>query len=166
MTTTERYRNLSSIELRLMLDELYAEYAACLNEERFEQWPDMFTDDCVYKIISRENYERGLPLATWLSEGRGYLLDRVEAIRKTMMYAPRYMHRTVSGIRVLGWHDDELQVRASYLAIETLLDDRSRVFNCGQYVDEITVVKEQFKFKKKLCVFDSLVIPNSLIFPL
>jgi salicylate 5-hydroxylase small subunit len=166
MTTTERYRNLSSIELRLMLDELYAEYAACLNEERFEQWPDMFTDDCVYKIISRENYERGLPLATWLSEGRGYLLDRVEAIRKTMMYAPRYMHRTVSGIRVLGWHDDVLQVRASYLAIETLLDDRSRVFNCGQYVDEITVVKEQFKFKKKLCVFDSLVIPNSLIFPL
>ncbi len=166
MTTTERYRKMNAIELRLMLDALYAEYAACLNDERFEEWPDMFTDDGIYKIIPRENYERGLPLATWLSEGRGYLLDRVAAIRNTMLYAPRYMHRTVSGIRVLGWQDDALQVRASYVAIETLLDDRSRVFNCGQYIDQLTVVGDQLKFKQKLCVFDSLVIPNSLIYPL
>ena len=166
MTRTERYRNMSSIELRLMLDELYAEYAACLNDERFEAWPDMFADDCIYQIIPRENYERGLPLATWLSEGRGYLLDRVEAIRNTMMYAPRYMHRTVSGMRVLGWREDVLEVRASYLAVETLLDDSSRVFNCGQYFDKLVVQGDQLKFKQKLCVFDSLVIPNSLIYPL
>jgi 3-phenylpropionate/cinnamic acid dioxygenase small subunit len=166
MTATERYRNMSSTELRLTLDALYAEYAACLNDERFEEWPEMFTDDAIYKIIPRENYERGLPLATWLSEGRGYLLDRVVAIRKTIMYAPRYMHRTVSGIRVLGWRNDVLLVRASYLAVETLLDDSSRVFNCGQYIDELVGVNDQLKFKQKLCVFDSLVIPNTLIYPL
>jgi 3-phenylpropionate/cinnamic acid dioxygenase small subunit len=164
--TTEPYRNMSPLELRLALDELYAEYAACLNEERFEDWPDMFAEDCVYKIIPRENFERGLPLATWLCESKGYLLDRVTAIRKTMMYGPRYIHRTVSGLRVLGWQDDQLQVRASYVAVETLQDEFSRVFNCGRYVDRLTVEDGTLKFKEKLCVFDSLLIPNSLIYPL
>jgi salicylate 5-hydroxylase small subunit len=164
--TIERYRGMNPLELRLALEELYAEYAACLNEERFEEWPDMFTEECVYKIMPRENHERGLPLATWLCESRGYLLDRVVAIRKTMMYGPRYMHRTVSGLRVLGWNGDALQVRASYLAVETLQDEISRVFNCGRYIDQVTVEDGALKFKEKLCIFDSLLVPNSLIYPL
>jgi len=73
--------------------------------------------------VPRENFERGLPLATWLCESKGYLADRVTAIRKTAVYAPRYMRRMVSGIRVLGWSGTVLEVRASYLALETLQDE-------------------------------------------
>ena len=158
--------NLDARELRLELEELYAEYAGCLDEERFEDWPAFFTDDCIYKIIPRENVERGLPLATWLCEGRGYLEDRVVAIRKTMIYAPRYIRRMVSGIRVLGWEGETLKVRANYLALETLLDETTRVFNTGQYQDRIVVVDGKLRFSEKLCVFDSTLIPNSLIYPL
>ena len=65
MSAAERHLNMSVRELRrefgLELEELYAEYAGCLNEERFEAWPGFFTDDCVYRIVSRENFERGLP---------------------------------------------------------------------------------------------------------
>ena len=43
-------------ELRCTLDALYADYAGCLNDEAFEQWPDFFTADCVYRIIPRENF--------------------------------------------------------------------------------------------------------------
>src|SRR5262245_66269081 len=103
MTAAERYLSMSTGELRLALEELYADYAACLDEERFEDWPAFFTDPCLYKIVPRENFERGLPLATWLCESRGYLADRVTAIRKTAVYAPRTLRRMVSGIRVLGW---------------------------------------------------------------
>ena len=51
------------------LEELYAAYTACLDEERFEEWPEFFVEQCLYKIVPRENFERGLPLATWLCEG-------------------------------------------------------------------------------------------------
>jgi 3-phenylpropionate/cinnamic acid dioxygenase small subunit len=166
MFAAERCLSMNTHELRLELEEVYANYAACLDEERFEEWPEFFTDDCLYKIIPRENVELGLPLATWLCESKGYLLDRVVAIRKTMMYAPRYVRRMVSGIRVLGWQDGMLTVRANYLALETLLDDTTRVFNCGQYQDKLIVVNGRLKFKEKICVFDTTLIPNSLIYPL
>jgi 3-phenylpropionate/cinnamic acid dioxygenase small subunit len=153
-------------ELRLELEELYAAYCASLDEERFEDWPGFFTDDCTYKIIPRENVERGLPLATWFCEGKAGLLDRVVAIRKTMMYAPRYVRRFVAGIRMLGWEGETLGVRANYLALETLLDEPTRIFNCGEYRDRLAVVGGELRFREKLCVFDSLLVPNSVIFPL
>jgi salicylate 5-hydroxylase small subunit len=166
MSAPERYLNMSANELRLELEALYADYAAALDEERFEDWPEFFTADCTYKIIPRENFERGLPLATWSSENRDNLLDRVVAIRRTMVYAPRYMRRLVTGIRILGWEGEVLQVRANYLALETLTDELTRVFNTGQYRDRIVVADGRLRFREKLCVFDSLLVPNSLIFPL
>ena len=152
--------------LRLALEEFYAEYLGCLNEERFEEWPDFFTEDCLYKIVPRENFERGLPLATWLCESKGYLKDRVVAIRKTAVYAPRYIRRVVSGIRVLRLEGDEIEVRADYAAFETLLDELTRVFNVGAYHDVIAREAEGLKFRQKICVFDSALVPNSLIYPL
>jgi 3-phenylpropionate/cinnamic acid dioxygenase small subunit len=153
-------------DLRLELEELYAEYVACLDEERFEEWPEFFTDDAVYRIIPRENFERGLPIATFHCESKGYLQDRVVAIRQTMLYAPRYMRRLVSNIRIRGWQDDWLEVHANYAAFETLRDELTRVFSVGRCHDKLVVVDGSLKFREKLVIFDSELIPNSLIYPL
>jgi 3-phenylpropionate/cinnamic acid dioxygenase small subunit len=164
--TAADFRKLDARALRLELEALYADYCGCLDDERFEDWPAFFADDCVYRIAPRENFERDLPLATWSCAGRGGLLDRVVAIRKTMRYAPRYVRRLVTGIRVLGWDGDTLAVRANYLALETLVDEPTRVFNCGEYRDKLVAAGDRLQFKEKLCVFDSLLVPDSLTFPL
>ena len=166
MTAAQRYLSMNSGELRLALEELYAEYIGCLDEERFEAWPDFFTEPCLYKIVPRENFERGLPLATWLCESRGYLLDRVAAIRKTALYAPRRLRRMVSAIRVLGWRGDALEARANYLALETLQDEPTRVYNTGQYRDILAVEDGRLRFREKVCIFDSELVPTSMIYPL
>jgi 3-phenylpropionate/cinnamic acid dioxygenase small subunit len=166
MSGVEAYRNLSMRELRLELEALYAAYASCLDAERFEAWPDFFVDECLYKIVPRENFERNLPLATWLCESKGYLEDRVTAIRKTAIYAPRYVRRLITGIEIRGWRDDVIEVEANYAAFETLLDELTRVFNVGRYHDRIVVENGSLKFKEKICVFDSMLVPNSLIYPL
>lgn len=152
--------------LRAELDALYAEYLGCLNEERFEDWPDFFTDPCLYKIVPRGNFERNLPLATWLCESKGYLQDRVTAIRKTSVYAPRFIRRIVSGIRIVAVDGDAIEVRADYAAFETLLDELTRVFNVGVYRDRVVRVDGRLRFREKICVFDSELVPNSLIYPL
>jgi len=164
--TAERLRQMDAPDLRRTLDELYADYIGCLDEERFEEWPEFFTDDCLYKIVPRENFDRGLPLATWLCESKGYLRDRVVAIRRTSVYGPRWIRRQVSAMRVLGWQGGLIEVRANYVAFETLLDEMTRVFNVGQYRDLVAVEDGRLKFKEKICVFDSLLVPNSLIYPL
>ncbi len=164
--TAAGFRALGALELRLAIDELLAEYTGCLDEERFEDWPELFVEHGVYKIVPRENFDRGLPLATWLCESRGYMKDRVVAIRRTSVYAPRLIRRFVSGVRILGWDGDSLEVRASYVAFETLVDEMTRVFNTGQYRDRIVVSDGRLKFQEKLCIFDSALVPNSLIYPL
>jgi len=58
-----------------------------------------------------------------------------------------------------------LEVRANYVALETLQDELTRVFNTGQYRDKLVVEEGRLKFKEKLCIFDSLLVPNSLIYP-
>ena len=166
MTATINYRTLSRRELRLELEELYAEYVACLDEERFEEWPEFFTDDAIYRIIPRENFEHGWPIATLHCESKGYLRDRVVAIRQTSVYAPRYMRRLVSNIRILDWKDDWLEVRVNYAAFETLRDELTRVFSVGRCHDRLVDVGGSLKFKERLVIFDSELIPNSLIYPL
>jgi len=151
---------------RLELEELYAEYVAALDKERFEDWTGFFTDDCLYRIVPRENADRGLPIAVMHCESKGYLLDRVLAIRKTAVYAPRYIRRMMSNVRVLGWKDDLLAVRARYAAFETLRDELTRVFSVGEHRDRIAVVDGRLRFREKLVVFDSELVPNSLIYPL
>jgi 3-phenylpropionate/cinnamic acid dioxygenase small subunit len=166
MAATGEFRSMSRRDLRLALEELYAEYVACLDEERFEEWPEFFTDDALYRIMPRENFERGLPIATLHCESKGYLQDRVVAIRQTSVYGPRYMRRLVSNMRILGWRDERLEVHANYAAFETLRDELTRVFSVGRCHDKLVVADGRLKFREKLVIFDSELIPNSLIYPL
>jgi salicylate 5-hydroxylase small subunit len=159
-------RTLGASDIRRAVEELHADYAAALNEERFEDWLDFFVEACVYKIIPRENWERGLPLATWHSESKGYLRDRVVGIRKTSVYGPRVIRRLVTGTRIVGLHDGAIEARADYAAFETLPDQLTRVFNVGEYRDRIVVADGRLKFQERLCIFDSVLVPNSLVYPL
>ena len=49
----------AQIELRMRLADLYCAYSDALDEGELERWPEFFTEDCVYKVIPRENYEAG-----------------------------------------------------------------------------------------------------------
>lgn len=152
--------------LRYEVEELYYEYVECLDDEEFERWPELFVEECLYKIIPRENFERNLPLALMLCESKGMLKDRVTTIRETSVYAPRLLRHLLSNIRLKGSDNGQLRVQANYAVLETLSDEETRVFNTGKYLDLVVREDGRLKFKEKLCVFDSLLVPGSLIYPI
>ncbi|MFN8893844.1 MAG: salicylate hydroxylase, partial [Betaproteobacteria bacterium] len=61
----------------LALHALHADYAAALDARDLDRWPALFTEDCSYKLQSRENCERGLPLCILHLDSRAMLADRV-----------------------------------------------------------------------------------------
>ena len=63
-------------ETLLALHALYSEYAAVLDARDLQRWPQLFTEDGIYKLQSRENFDRGLPLATMAFESRGMQIGR------------------------------------------------------------------------------------------
>jgi 3-phenylpropionate/cinnamic acid dioxygenase small subunit len=153
------------VALRLEVEDLHAEYCAALDEGRYEDWAALFTDDCLYRIVPRDNHERGLPLAIMHCESRGMLLDRIVAIRETSYYAPRTLRHMVSGIRVVADDDGALRGQANYLVLQTLPEQPTTLFNAGRYLDAIVREAGRLRIKERLCIFDSIVVPNSLIVP-
>ena len=155
-----------SLALRFEIDDLLQHYGAVLDNDELEQWPDLFTDECLYQVIPRDNYDRGLPLALMRCESKGMLQDRVYAIRETLMYEPRYVRHVISGARITGQDDRGWRVEANYAVFETPLHELTRVFNVGRYLDRIVRQDGVLKFAEKQCVFDSLLVPNSIVIPI
>jgi len=156
----------ADIKLRLDLSDLYASYSACIDAGRFEEWPAFFTEDCRYRVVARENHERNLPLGTVDLQTRGALMDRVYAVQSTLFHAPYYQRHIVGPTHIIGRDGDAILAEANYLVIRTKRDQPSEVFNAGRYLDRIVPVSEGLRFAEKICIFDSELILNSIIYPL
>ncbi len=139
--------------------------ADVLDTEQFERWPELFTDDAFYDVIPRENYERDMPLAIMRCESRAMMQVRVRAIRETLMFEPRYIRHLISSIRIRPEGDGMVSVTANYAVLETLMDEMTKVLNAGRYVDKLVREDGELRFKEKRCVYDSSVVPNSLVYP-
>lgn len=146
--------------------ELIHAYVHALDNGQYERWTDFFTEDALYKIVARDNYERDLPLATMFCQGKGMMRDRVIAIREALVYSPNYLRHLVSAVRVIDANGDRFAVEANYVVFSTAYNEETKVFNSGKYLDEIVYVDSQAKFNKKLVVYDSLLIPGLLVIPI
>jgi salicylate 5-hydroxylase small subunit len=162
-----RPRPALNFETHLALQNLYAEYALAVDSGEWDVWPDFFTADAVYKLQPRENFERGFPLATLSFESQAMLRDRVYGIRETLFHDP-YYQRHVVGAPVVRQIDDTgaMHCEANYAVFRTKLDGPSTVFNVGRYVDVVVVTEMGLKFAQRLCVYDSEMIPNAIIYPI
>jgi 3-phenylpropionate/cinnamic acid dioxygenase small subunit len=145
---------------------LYDAYFDTLDAGRLEEWPDFFATECRYRIISRENYEAGQGLCIMQGDSKGMLTDRVRAILKTQVYAPRYCRRFYSGLRIVKPVGGELQVRQNVLIVQTLLNEPSQILGCGTGHDRLVVNESgELKFADRTLVLDTEMIRNSLIYP-
>lgn len=150
----------------LSLQQLYADYAIAVDSGDWNLWPDFFTERCVYKLQSRENFERGFPLATLLFTSKGMLKDRVYGITETLYHDPYYQRHVVGAPVVRKLEDGKIHCEANYAVFRTKYDKESTVFNVGRYVDTIVSTPEGLKFVERLCIYDSEMIPNSIIYPI
>jgi salicylate 5-hydroxylase small subunit len=154
------------VALQLELEDLYSRYGALLDDGPLRDWPDLFAADCLYLVIPRDNYERGLPLAIIRCESRGMLTDRIRAAQETIMHEPRYLRHQITNVRIVGGDAQRVDVVAHYCVFEVLPDDLPRVLNVGRYIDVVQRRDDgALEFKEKRCVYDSVLVPNTIIYP-
>lgn len=150
----------------LALAQLYADYALAVDSGQWDLWPEFFTDDCVYRLQPRENFERGFPLATLAFESKGMLKDRVYGIKETLFHDPYYQRHVVGAPVVRKAQDGRFECEANYAVFRTKLSETSTVFNVGRYVDVVLRTPAGLKFASRQCIYDSEMIPNSIIYPI
>jgi anthranilate 1,2-dioxygenase small subunit len=178
--------DLAEVARRLELESLYTDYAACLDSDALERWPEFFTEDCRYRVTSAENYEAGLPLGLIYATSQNMLRDRVSALRDANIYEPQRYRHLISGIRIEppshppplagaagvgaagrdGSGPDLLEVSANFLVVRTMQDGGMTLFAAGRYIDRVERTAAGWKFARKDVVLDSRQIDTLLAIPL
>jgi 3-phenylpropionate/cinnamic acid dioxygenase small subunit len=157
------------VETRLAVEDFIYAYADCLDHGDIEAWPDFFTEDCVYKLISKENYDLGLPLGTIFAEKRGGIEDRVTSVTHTTVYHQRALTHLITNTRVLSDKGGVIEMTANYAVLETLPNQYTRILNSGRYLGRLVRQKDGpacLRIKELACVFDSALVPASIIYPI
>lgn len=144
---------------------LFDEVADLLDQDEVERFPEYFIDDCVYQVVSRENYAQDLPQAAIYCDGIGMVRDRVIALRETQVYVPRTWRHFLSGIRITALDDRDIHVRSNFMVTEAMSDADPTLFLVGQYLDVLVRQDGALKFRQRLAIFDNHHIRRSLIVP-
>jgi anthranilate 1,2-dioxygenase small subunit len=153
-------------ELRARLADLYCAYDDAINENALERWPEFFAAACTYKVTARENIEQGYPVALIYCESRDMLIDRVVALRETALFAPRIGRRTTSNVCLRAIEPAGLRLTASFAVFQTMPDQPSELFLCGHCQDRVIDDGGTLLFSERLCIYDSTIVPTSLVYPI
>jgi 3-phenylpropionate/cinnamic acid dioxygenase small subunit len=152
-------------QLHFEIERLNSQYAHVLDSERFEVFPELFVEDCLYRVVPRENHLLGLPIAAIHCESKGMIKDRIHAARESTMAEPRTLRHFISNVRVLEAGADEVRADANVLIVQTMINRMTEIVLSGFYLDRIVRRDGRFLFKERLCIYDSLLLPTSLIAP-
>jgi anthranilate 1,2-dioxygenase small subunit len=157
----------SAMETQWRVERLLSRYAACIDEDALESWPDFFaTDACRYEIITRENLERGMSLALMFCTSRGMLVDRIVSLREANIYPQRWYRHTVSNVLIQSVDAECLQVQSNYVVLQTRRNGQTDIFSAGKYLDQIVLNKGELKFAEKRVVVDTHRIDTLLVAPI
>ena len=145
---------------------LHAAYVHAIDDDRLEDWPELFTDDGLYRIVTRENRRLGLPLAVMSCEGRGMLRDRVAALRTANVFEPHAYRHVTAALEVLETDGRVHRARSNFTAIRIMEGGEMTVFACGEYLDRIVETESGPRFAERLAVCDSRTVDTLLAIPL
>jgi anthranilate 1,2-dioxygenase small subunit len=152
--------------LRAQIADLYEDYAACLDDGELVRWPEFFTEDCTYKVISKENFDQDLPHGTMYCDGIAMIRDRVMALRETQVFEPRTLRRLVGRPRIGSVDELGVHSKANVAVFESMSDREPTLYLVGAYHDLVVHDGERWRFRERLCVFDNYRIRQSLVIPI
>jgi anthranilate 1,2-dioxygenase small subunit len=155
--------NLSA--LKSDLRDFYDDYAFAIDRNDLKAWVSFFTEDALYRVISRESYSQGLTHATIYCDSGAMIRDRATLIEQVAVYEPRTLRHFISGVRVQSSSAEKIEATASFLIIESLFDAEPQIFMVGEYVDEFVVTEAGLRLRSRSAVYDQYRVRTTLVFP-
>lgn len=150
----------------LRLAKLNADYAAAIDSDRLEDWPNFFRDPCLYKITSADNVRRNLAAGIIFADSRGMLQDRVTALRRANIYE-RQTYRHIVGLpRILSEGGPSLTAETPFLVVRTMREGQMGIFAAGLYRDRVQDDDGMLRFSERIVICDSQRIDTLLAIPL
>ena len=164
--TRNRAVAMDEIEAERRITALIYDYAHCIDDDRLEEWPDFFTDQCFYQVISRDDHAAGLPGGVMTCTSRAMLVDRIVSLRNANIYEPHVYRHLISAIRPRGRENDLWRVQTGYAVIRTMQEGEVSVFSTGRYLDLIDLGARGPRFCERRVIFDSRRVDTLMVIPI
>jgi anthranilate 1,2-dioxygenase small subunit len=151
---------------RIAVLDLLAEYGALLDQAQYDAWLGLFAETCCYRVLPRENWDRGLPAALILCDSRAMLEDRIMALREANKYNIHTDRHLIGLPRRLRSAGDGLAIEAPFAVYQTDQEGETRLFAAGLYRDRLERGGSGLKIRDKFILLDSFAVPSLLATPL
>jgi anthranilate 1,2-dioxygenase small subunit len=143
-----------------------AEYGMALDENRLEDWVELFDEACDYKVVTRENVEQNLSNVLMWCDNKNMLRDRVESYREVNLYNLHYDRHVLGPLRFLKNENSLWTFDVSYSLFQTELEGASRLFSVGRYRVEVIVDADTARLKSVMVIADTGLVPSLLATPI
>lgn len=157
---------LEAMELQFQIERLLAQYIHCIDSDQLEELPDFFIEKGRYRVISRENVDRGYEVAAIFCDSRGMLADRIVSLRHANIYETQRYRHVLSSTLVTEINADSVHAISNYVVYRSQTDGRTDLYSAGQYQDHIVRRDGQWFFAEKDVVFDTNLIDTLMVIPL
>ena len=150
------------------LMQFYIHEAWLLDERKFRDWLDLFTDDVLYFMPRRRNVRRQ-DLAQELTEvgdlaileeDKTYLTMRVERLETGLAWAedpPSRTRHLVGNLVVESLPNGEVQAKTAFILYRSHLETEENIF-AGSREDVLRPIDGAWKIAKRVIVLDANVI--------
>lgn len=140
-------------------------YAAALDEGDLEAWPGFFEPEALYRLVPRENHDRGLPASLMHCRGQAMMRDRVAAIRQASVFSPHVCRHLYANLRLEDDGEPGITLYANYVVYRTATDGDTALFSVGRVMARVGGGEEPL-FQAMTVVYDTLRIPGLLVYPI
>jgi anthranilate 1,2-dioxygenase small subunit len=154
------------VAVREAIARLMMEYVHAIDNDEVERWPQFFTDPCLYRIVSRRDYDESRPIGVWYCDSRGMLEDRVSSLREVNVYEPHVYRHVIGPTEIFGCKDGLWHTQTSYLLARTMQDGETQLFSTGRYVDAISLAGGAARFSSRIVVTDSWRYDMLIVIPI
>lgn len=150
---------------RLLVEEFLADYVACLNELRLEEWPEFFTEDGGYGLWSRENADGGFPAPMFLCRNKRQMKDRVTSYREANIYPDHWNRHLISAVQIVGSTGETIDAHSNYAVLQTRIDGETFVYQSGRCIDRFLRDGERLLLSNRRIIYDTLAVRTLFVLP-
>lgn len=141
-------------------------YGRLLDEDRLEDWLDLFAETCRYEIVSRENRAQNLPLSLMLCDNKDMLRDRIHSLRHANIFNIHRDCHVVGLVRVEAGQGGQISATAAYSLFQSNQDGETRLFSVGRYHFELLASEGGMLIETATVVVDTGTILTLLATPI
>ncbi len=148
------------------IQQLQDSYSAALDNDRLEDWAALFTEDCLYEIVPKENADMGLPMGLIYCDNQKMLRDRVLSLRHASIYEAHSCRHLTSGLQITNVDDKTVDAESSYVVVQTRMNGESFIYQAGKYLDRIVHTSAGWRYQKRRVIYDTSRVQTLLATPI